>query len=194
MQPSLERLSEPRKAIRASKGYPSLERLSEPRKAIRASKGYRTKALSYGPHDSRVLVGAAGRRHPDGGVFCLAGGRPDCSLRGAGGATGGGGAVESHGSSGVLARRPLWRRPRRRRHRARRLRRHRPFHFRRQLTLAPPQPCAAAGGKLGSSLSPSAPAGAPAMNRLRIDPRPNWQKRVEEYGLLFHTSKGEPYW
>ncbi|HEX3148575.1 MAG TPA: glutathionylspermidine synthase family protein [Gemmataceae bacterium] len=32
------------------------------------------------------------------------------------------------------------------------------------------------------------------MHRIRIDPRPNWQKRVEEHGLLFHTLKGEPYW
>ena len=32
------------------------------------------------------------------------------------------------------------------------------------------------------------------MHRIRIDPRPNWQKRVEEYGLMFHTLKGEPYW
>lgn len=32
------------------------------------------------------------------------------------------------------------------------------------------------------------------MHRLSIDPRPNWQKRVEEYGLMFHTLKGEPYW
>jgi glutathionylspermidine synthase len=32
------------------------------------------------------------------------------------------------------------------------------------------------------------------MHRIRIDPRPNWQKRVEEHGLLFHTLSGEPYW
>lgn len=32
------------------------------------------------------------------------------------------------------------------------------------------------------------------MRRLTIDPRPNWQKRVEEYGLLYHTLRGEPYW
>jgi glutathionylspermidine synthase len=32
------------------------------------------------------------------------------------------------------------------------------------------------------------------MHRIRLDPRPNWQKRVEEYGLMFHTLKGEPYW
>lgn len=32
------------------------------------------------------------------------------------------------------------------------------------------------------------------MHRQTIDPRKNWQKRVEEYGLMFHTLKGEPYW
>jgi glutathionylspermidine synthase len=32
------------------------------------------------------------------------------------------------------------------------------------------------------------------MHRIRIDPRPSWQKRVEEHGLMFHTIKGEPYW
>ncbi|HKA07665.1 MAG TPA: glutathionylspermidine synthase family protein [Gemmataceae bacterium] len=32
------------------------------------------------------------------------------------------------------------------------------------------------------------------MHRINVDPRPNWQKRVEEHGLLFHTLKGEPYW
>jgi glutathionylspermidine synthase len=32
------------------------------------------------------------------------------------------------------------------------------------------------------------------MDRIRTDPRPNWQKRVEEHGLMFHTLKGEPYW
>src|SRR5262245_27794720 len=32
------------------------------------------------------------------------------------------------------------------------------------------------------------------MYRLALQPRPNWQKRVEEYGLLFHTLKGVPYW
>lgn len=32
------------------------------------------------------------------------------------------------------------------------------------------------------------------MRRLTIDPRPNWQKRVEEYGLYYHTLRGEPYW
>jgi glutathionylspermidine synthase len=32
------------------------------------------------------------------------------------------------------------------------------------------------------------------MRRLTIDPRPNWQKRVEEYGLYYHTLRGETYW
>lgn len=32
------------------------------------------------------------------------------------------------------------------------------------------------------------------MRRLTIDPRPNWQKKVEQYGFLFHTLNGEPYW
>ena len=32
------------------------------------------------------------------------------------------------------------------------------------------------------------------MHRVRLDPRPNWQKRVEEHGLHFHTLRGEPYW
>ncbi|HYT95199.1 MAG TPA: glutathionylspermidine synthase family protein [Gemmataceae bacterium] len=32
------------------------------------------------------------------------------------------------------------------------------------------------------------------MHRLALDPRPNWQKRVEEYGLYFHTLNGVPYW
>lgn len=32
------------------------------------------------------------------------------------------------------------------------------------------------------------------MRRLSIDPRPNWQKRVEKYGLHYHTLRGEPYW
>ena len=32
------------------------------------------------------------------------------------------------------------------------------------------------------------------MRRLTIDPRPNWQKRVEEYGLYYHTIRDEPYW
>ncbi|MFM8273650.1 MAG: glutathionylspermidine synthase family protein [Gemmata sp.] len=32
------------------------------------------------------------------------------------------------------------------------------------------------------------------MHRVTCDPRPNWQKRVEEYGLYYHTLRGEPYW
>src|SRR5262245_53443375 len=32
------------------------------------------------------------------------------------------------------------------------------------------------------------------MHRMRLDPRPNWQKRVEEHGLHFHTLRGETYW
>jgi glutathionylspermidine synthase len=32
------------------------------------------------------------------------------------------------------------------------------------------------------------------MRRVSIDPRPNWQKRVEEFGLYYHTIRDEPYW
>jgi glutathionylspermidine synthase len=32
------------------------------------------------------------------------------------------------------------------------------------------------------------------MHRMSLDPRPNWQRRVEEHGLHFHTLRGEPYW
>jgi glutathionylspermidine synthase len=32
------------------------------------------------------------------------------------------------------------------------------------------------------------------MRRLTIDPRPGWQRRVEEHGLMFHTPAGVPYW
>jgi glutathionylspermidine synthase len=32
------------------------------------------------------------------------------------------------------------------------------------------------------------------VRRLTIDPRPNWQKKVEQYGFMFHTLRGEPYW
>lgn len=32
------------------------------------------------------------------------------------------------------------------------------------------------------------------MRRLSIDPRPNWQRKVEKYGFVFHTQNGEPYW
>lgn len=32
------------------------------------------------------------------------------------------------------------------------------------------------------------------MRRMAVDPRPDWQRRVEELGLHFHTLRGEPYW
>lgn len=32
------------------------------------------------------------------------------------------------------------------------------------------------------------------MRRVSVDPRPHWQKRVEEFGLFYHTLRGEPYW
>jgi glutathionylspermidine synthase len=32
------------------------------------------------------------------------------------------------------------------------------------------------------------------VRRLTIDPRPNWQRKVEQYGFLFHTQRGVPYW
>jgi glutathionylspermidine synthase len=32
------------------------------------------------------------------------------------------------------------------------------------------------------------------MRRHPIDPRPDWQARVEKLGLHFHTLRGEPYW
>jgi glutathionylspermidine synthase len=32
------------------------------------------------------------------------------------------------------------------------------------------------------------------MDRLALDPRPDWPKRVEEFGLFFHTAGGVPYW
>jgi glutathionylspermidine synthase len=32
------------------------------------------------------------------------------------------------------------------------------------------------------------------VRRLTIDPRVGWQKRVEQYGLYYHTLRGEPYW
>ncbi|MDB5311631.1 MAG: glutathionylspermidine synthase family protein [Gemmataceae bacterium] len=32
------------------------------------------------------------------------------------------------------------------------------------------------------------------MRRLTIDPRPNWQRKVEKYGFMYHTLRGEPYW
>jgi glutathionylspermidine synthase len=32
------------------------------------------------------------------------------------------------------------------------------------------------------------------MKRHEINPRPDWQKRVEEYGMTYHTPNGQPYW
>jgi len=32
------------------------------------------------------------------------------------------------------------------------------------------------------------------MNRIHSDPRPNWQKKLEQKGMYFHTLRGEPYW
>lgn len=32
------------------------------------------------------------------------------------------------------------------------------------------------------------------MKRIPIAPRANWQRRVEESGLLWHTAQGQPYW
>jgi glutathionylspermidine synthase len=32
------------------------------------------------------------------------------------------------------------------------------------------------------------------MERRAVEPRPNWQKRVESHGLFYHTLGGEPYW
>jgi glutathionylspermidine synthase len=32
------------------------------------------------------------------------------------------------------------------------------------------------------------------VHRITLDPRPNWQQRVEEYGLHYHTLRGETYW
>jgi glutathionylspermidine synthase len=32
------------------------------------------------------------------------------------------------------------------------------------------------------------------MRRMTVEPRPDWQRRVEELGLHFHTLRGEPYW
>src|SRR5262245_5798636 len=32
------------------------------------------------------------------------------------------------------------------------------------------------------------------MRRVALDPRPAWQRRVEEHGLTFHTLGGEKYW
>lgn len=32
------------------------------------------------------------------------------------------------------------------------------------------------------------------MHRIALDPRPNWQKRLEDKGLYYHTPQGVPYW
>jgi glutathionylspermidine synthase len=32
------------------------------------------------------------------------------------------------------------------------------------------------------------------VRRMNIDPRPDWQRRVEQLGLHFHTTDGRPYW
>jgi glutathionylspermidine synthase len=32
------------------------------------------------------------------------------------------------------------------------------------------------------------------MKRVRMQPRPHWQKRLEDLGIFFHTLNGEPYW
>ena len=32
------------------------------------------------------------------------------------------------------------------------------------------------------------------MERRAVEPRPNWQKRVESHGLFYHTLGGVPYW
>jgi glutathionylspermidine synthase len=32
------------------------------------------------------------------------------------------------------------------------------------------------------------------MHRINLDPRPNWQKRVEAKGFYYHTLRGEKYW
>lgn len=32
------------------------------------------------------------------------------------------------------------------------------------------------------------------MHRIAHDPRPNWQRRLEEKGLYYHTPQGTPYW
>lgn len=32
------------------------------------------------------------------------------------------------------------------------------------------------------------------MHRINVDPRPNWQKRVESKGFFYHTLRGEKYW
>lgn len=32
------------------------------------------------------------------------------------------------------------------------------------------------------------------MERVQVDPRPDWRAKVERWGLLFHTEEGRPYW
>ena len=32
------------------------------------------------------------------------------------------------------------------------------------------------------------------MKRLTIKPRPEWEKKVEEVGLIYHHTEGRPYW
>ncbi len=32
------------------------------------------------------------------------------------------------------------------------------------------------------------------MERIQIDARPDWQAKVEQFGLFFHTHQGKPYW
>jgi glutathionylspermidine synthase len=32
------------------------------------------------------------------------------------------------------------------------------------------------------------------MRRMTLPPRPDWQRRVEQLGLMFHTADGRPYW
>src|SRR5206468_2971557 len=34
----------------------------------------------------------------------------------------------------------------------------------------------------------------PDMQRIKTTPRANWQQRVEEVGLTFHTPEGQTYW
>ena len=32
------------------------------------------------------------------------------------------------------------------------------------------------------------------MKRVRLEPRENWQAKVEKVGLVYHTVEGRPYW
>src|SRR5688572_10824 len=48
-----------------------------------------------------------------------------------------------------------------------------------------------------AAVLPAATAVGPAahnMERIRTSLRPNWQSKVEEVGLTFHTPEGQPYW